>query len=173
MVEYGSCLYSCVCSAYALHYYNRCYGRCIYGSSTIYGACPFLPVCGGWYTSCYSSGFLCSSSAGGCTLECIPYSFLCLYCCIFVRLFIIRSMIHLSLYSYFHAVLLRCLYVLLLAMPLPIGLLYIFPATLWAGISVCFVSVLTISLSSYRVGLAEGERKFIKEKIRMFLSKSN
>ena len=91
----------------------------------------------------------------------------------FVRLFIIRSMIHLSLYSYFHAVLLRCLYVLLLAMPLPIGLLYIFPATLWAGISVCFVSVLTISLSSYRVGLAEGERKFIKEKIRMFLSKSN
>ena len=50
---------------------------------------------------------------------------------------------------------------------------YIFPATLWAGISVCFVSVLTISLSSYRVGLAEGERKFIKEKIRMFLSKSN
>ena len=58
-------------------------------------------------------------------------------------------------------------------MPLPIGLLYRFPATLWAGISVCFVSVLTISLSSYRVGLAEGERKFIKEKIRMFLSKSN
>ena len=43
-------------------------------------------------------------------------------------------MIHLSLYSYFHAVLLRCLYVLLLAMPLPIGLLYIFPATLWLGL---------------------------------------
>ncbi|WP_347152682.1 lipopolysaccharide biosynthesis protein [Phocaeicola vulgatus] len=107
-----------------------------------------------------------------------PWSVFLIHFCVctvafFVRLFIIRSMIHLSLYSYFHAVLLRCLYVLLLAMPLPIGLLYIFPATLWAGISVCFVSVLTISLSSYRVGLAEGERKFIKEKIRMFLSKSN
>ena len=74
-----------------------------------------------------------------------PWSVFLIHFCVctvafFVRLFIIRSMIHLSLYSYFHAVLLRCLYVLLLAMPLPIGLLYIFPATLWAGISVCFVS---------------------------------
>lgn len=68
--------------------------------------------------------------------------------------------------NYFYQVLLRCLFVLLLAVPLPIVLLYVFPATLWIGLWVCVVSVVTMLLSSFVIGLTGDEKKFVIMKMK-------
>ena len=123
------------------------------------------------------------SVIGGILLSIVPISYLVLklgaepssvfvvhlFICVFafiVRLFIIHSMISFPLRSYFYQVLLRCLFVLLLAVPLPIVLLYVFPATLWIGLLVCVVSVVTMLLSSFVIGLTGDEKKFVIMKMK-------
>ena len=123
------------------------------------------------------------SVIGGILLSIVPISYLVLklgaepssvfvvhlFICVFafiVRLFIIHSMISFPLRNYFYQVLLRCLFVLLLAVPLPIVLLYVFPATLWIGLWVCVVSVVTMLLSSFVIGLTGDEKKFVIMKMK-------
>ena len=123
------------------------------------------------------------SVIGGILLSIVPISYLVLklgaepssvfvvhlFICVFafvVRLFIIHSMISFPLRSYFYQVLLRCLFVLLLAIPLPIVLLYVLPATLWIGLLVCVVSVVAMLLSSFVIGLTGDEKKFVIMKMK-------
>lgn len=99
-----------------------------------------------------------------------PWSVFVVHLCIcisafVVRLVIIHSIISLSLSSYVYQVLLRCLFVLLFAMPLPIALLYMLPVTLWVSLFICIVSVLTMLLSSFFVGLTLDEKKFVVVKV--------
>ncbi len=88
-----------------------------------------------------------------------------------VRLFIIRPMIQLPLRDYIVQVLLRCAGVLLLALPLPVALLYMLPQNLPSGITVCVVSVWVMLLSAYGAGLNVQERKFVTGKIRAGIQK--
>ena len=128
------------------------------------------------------------SVIGGILLSIVPISYLVLklgaepssvfvvhlFICVFafiVRLFIIHSMISFPLRSYFYQVLLRCLFVLLLAIPLPIVLLYVLPATLWIGLLVCVVSVVAMLLSSFVIGLTGDEKKIVFNKIKYLMKK--
>lgn len=98
---------------------------------------------------------------------------LCICICAFiVRLFIIRPMIHLSLRSYFCEVLLRCLWVSLLAMPLPFLLLYVLPSALLSSLIIGIVSIIVMILFSYMVGLNVNEKRFVVEKISFFIKNS-
>ena len=129
------------------------------------------------------------SVIGGILLSIVPISYLVLklgaepssvfvvhlFICVFafiVRLFIIHSMISFPLRSYFYQVLLRCLFVLLLAIPLPIVLLYVLPATLWIGLLVCVVSVVAMLLSSFVIGLTGDEKKFVIMKMKELRKKN-
>ena len=95
---------------------------------------------------------------------------LCICICAFiVRLYIIRPLICLSLRSYFSEVLLRCLWVFLLAVPLPVLLSCTLPDTLFSGILICSVSVLMMVLFSYMVGLTVNEKRFVIEKITLLV----
>lgn len=95
---------------------------------------------------------------------------LCICICAFiVRLYIIRPLICLSLRSYFSEVLLRCLWVFLLAVPLPVLLFCTLPDTLFSGILICSVSVLMMVLFSYMVGLTVNEKRFVTEKITLLV----
>lgn len=126
------------------------------------------------------------SVVGGILLFIVPLSYIVLklgaspwsvfvvhFCvCMFafaVRLFIIRPMIHLSLHDYLVQVLLRCLVVLVMAVPLPLFLHLFFPATYMYGIMVCLSGGVMMVLSSYIIGLTMDERKFVKDRIRSFL----
>lgn len=86
-----------------------------------------------------------------------------------VRLFILCRMIHLSLSGYFTKVLLRCMGVLIIALPLPLILLYFLSDTFINSIMVCLSGLLAMLFSSYVIGLVSNERKFIKDKILLFL----
>jgi VIT1/CCC1 family predicted Fe2+/Mn2+ transporter len=78
-------------------------------------------------------------------------------------------MIHLSLSGYFTKVLLRCMGVLIIALPLPLILLYFLSDTFINSIMVCLSGLLAMLFSSYVIGLVSNERKFIKDKILLFL----
>ena len=122
------------------------------------------------------------SMVGGVLLFIVPISYIVLrlgaapwsvfvvhFCiCIFafiIRLLIIRSMIHLSLYRYFHQVVLRCLWVLLLATPLPIVLFYVLPNTFVVNIFICVICVFMMLLFSYFVGLTVNEKVYFEKKV--------
>lgn len=103
-----------------------------------------------------------------------PWSVFVVHLCVcvlafVVRLFIIRPMIHLSLYDYFIQVLLRCLGVLIMTLPLPLVLLHHLPDTLMGSVIICLSSLLMMSFSSYAIGLTASEKKFINGKILSFL----
>lgn len=86
-------------------------------------------------------------------------------CAFVVRLLILRSMIHLSLSEYFLQVVCRCLGVLIIAVPLPLALLHLLPATLPYGILVCLSGILLMLLSSYLIGLTVNEKTFVDSRI--------
>lgn len=90
-------------------------------------------------------------------------------CAFVVRLFILRPLIHLSLFGYFLQVICRCISVLLVAVPLPLVLLHFLPATLSSGVLVCLSGMLLMLFSSYLIGLTGGERRFVDDKVLSFL----
>lgn len=103
-----------------------------------------------------------------------PWSVFVVHLCVcilafVVRLFIIRPMIHLSLYDYFTQVLLRSLGVLVMAIPLPLVLLFLLPGTLMNSVLVGLLSLFMMAFSSYVIGLTVGEKKFVNGKILSFL----
>ncbi len=103
-----------------------------------------------------------------------PWSVFVVHLCVcilafVVRLFIIRPMIHLSLYDYFTQVLLRSLGVLVMAIPLPLVLLFLLPDTLMNSVLVGLSSLFMMAFSSYVTGLTVGEKKFVNGKILSFL----
>lgn len=105
-----------------------------------------------------------------------PWSVFLVHLCIciiafIVRLYIVHSMICLSLRSYLCEVLLRCLWVSLLAMPLPFLLLNVLPDTLFSGALIGIVSIMAMVFFSYTVGLTVNEKKFVAEKIAVWRKK--
>lgn len=90
-------------------------------------------------------------------------------CAFVARLFILRPLIHLSLFGYFLQVICRCISVLLVAVPLPLVLLHFLPATLSSGVLVCLSGMLLMFFSSYLIGLTGGERRFVDDKVLSFL----
>lgn len=105
-----------------------------------------------------------------------PTSVYIVYLCVaivafFTRLIIIRSMINLSLRTYFNDVLLKAFSVCLSSSMLMIVLKNTLPSsTIWS-LSLCVIGVVVVILISYFCGLTSGERSFVNSKCAAILSK--
>lgn len=88
-----------------------------------------------------------------------------------VRLYIIRPMIRLSLRNYCRRVVVPCLSVALLAVILPLVLRILLPEGIPAFLAVCLICLLCVSLAAYWLGLSISERTFIRNKVKVALSK--
>lgn len=89
-----------------------------------------------------------------------------------VRLIMIRSMIHLSLWKYFREVVVKIMCVVLTAIILPVAVYFLLPQnTLYSFLVVCGMCVISVSASVYYLGLGEGERCFVIEKMNGFRQK--
>lgn len=86
-----------------------------------------------------------------------------------IRLFIIRSMIHLSLRDYCQQVILRCLLVLLISIILPLVLNVLLNDTILSFFIIYLACVFSILFSVYYIGLTVSERIFLKKRISAFL----
>ncbi len=88
-----------------------------------------------------------------------------------VRLFIVRSLIHLSITAYCKQVIVKCGYVCVLSIILPILLKHLIDDRIVSLFVVCTASMLSVAVSSYYIGLTEGERSFVREKINVYVSR--
>ena len=89
---------------------------------------------------------------------------------LFYRLFLLHSMIQLSVRSFFKHVLLKDVYVLVLSSIVPIMLhLYLsIENGLLKLLIICFASALTTILSIYYCGCDQKEKAFIRQKLPIF-----
>ncbi len=88
-----------------------------------------------------------------------------------VRLFIISNLIKLSLKDYSRTVTIPCLSVAISALILPVSLMYMLQESALSSLIICAVSMLCVSVVSYRFGLSVSEQKFIKSKLKNFFAK--
>lgn len=85
------------------------------------------------------------------------------------RLIMIRPMIQLSLKTYFMEVVMRIACVVLVAIMMPIGGYFLLPKdTFYSFFTVCALSIISVSLSVYYLGIGNSERTFVREKIKDF-----
>lgn len=89
----------------------------------------------------------------------------------FVRLWLIRRMMHLSIRAYLRGVLVPTLRVFVVAVPLPVVLHLFLPHTLAGFCGVVFGSMVCVLLASYGVGLTSAERQTVSNRIRIYLKK--
>lgn len=88
-----------------------------------------------------------------------------------VRLFIIRPIIKLSLRTYMVQVTLKCLGVAATSIILPLLLNNIMQDSLHRFLAVCTACALSVSCASYYLGLNCSERKFVRDKAMVVISK--
>lgn len=80
------------------------------------------------------------------------------------RLWVVKSMIKMSMRQYFSSVILRCAFVLIVSVPLCLLVKHLFLVGILSTIIVCTVCILVVSSMSYMLGLDKGERQFINKK---------
>jgi len=89
------------------------------------------------------------------------------------RLFILHSLVYLSLRFYFSKVLFKCFLVTIISLPLPILLSVWLKSSFINFVIMAFVSALTVAMVGYVIGLDDKERSFVKGKTVAMLSKCN
>lgn len=102
----------------------------------------------------------------------IVHLFICIIA-FMIRLFIVRPMIHLQISSYIKEVLLKCFIVTCVAVPLPIILKYLIHDDFICLLSVCILSIITVSTSTYFWGFDKAEKDFIINKLNVFFKRNN
>ena len=88
-----------------------------------------------------------------------------------VRLLIISNLIKLPLKDYSRTVTIPCLSVAISALILPLSLKYMLQESSLSSLIICAVSMLCVSVVSYRFGLSVSEQKFIKSKLKNSFTK--
>lgn len=89
------------------------------------------------------------------------------------RLFIVRPMIHMSLRSFFSQVVVRCAAVGLFAIIIPILLHVVLKESILNTFITIMVSVISVGITSYAIGLTTNERVFVNQKILAIIQKRN
>ena len=84
-----------------------------------------------------------------------------------VRLLIVRSLVRLSVGSYFKDVILRCMVVGICSLIIPIISNYLLSETLIGVLTECLISIFSAGLFSFLIGMTSRERKSIIKKIRL------
>lgn len=125
---------------------------------------------------------------GGILLSIVPISYIVLrlggqpwtvfmvhlvVCCIaFVtRLFIIRPLINLNIGSFVNKVMIRCLYVVLLAVLVPLSMHYVLDRNILNSIIIIVVSLISAFIASFFVGIDNNERRWVLNKAKELLGK--
>lgn len=88
-----------------------------------------------------------------------------------VRLFIVRGMIGLSIKKYLMEVCVKSGVVTVVATVLPLTLYFFMTNSLLSAIVVVFVSLGSVAVSAYAIGLTKSERVFVSDKIGQILAK--
>lgn len=88
-----------------------------------------------------------------------------------IRLFIIKPMIQLSLGQYFKEVILKCAVVTVISLTLSITVKYFMDDSFGNFLVLCIISVSSVILSAYYLGLNKEEKLFINQKIIGFVNK--
>ena len=88
----------------------------------------------------------------------------------YIRLWVVKPMIQLSLRQYFNNVILRCMVILIISLPICLLAKYVLSKSILSSILVCLCSVLIIIVTSYLLGMSSGERSFINNKVRTMLA---
>lgn len=88
-----------------------------------------------------------------------------------VRLFIIRPLISFSIRMYIKEVLLKCFFVVIFSLVVPLFLKYVFPESLVYEIIIGLVSFFSVGIFSYFLGLSPIEQEFVKGKILKLIKK--
>lgn len=88
-----------------------------------------------------------------------------------VRLYIIRPMIRLSLADYGRHVIVPCLLVTLISLIVPCVVKEFLPEGIPSFLIICLISLVSVVLTAYRLGLSTSERDFIQSKCKTVLSK--
>jgi len=84
-----------------------------------------------------------------------------------VRLFIVHSIINLSLRKYFSDVILKCLEVAILSLFFPLAFRFLLVPSILNSILVCVVCVLSVCMIVFLVGLTAYERHFILSSLKL------
>ena len=84
-----------------------------------------------------------------------------------VRLFIVHSIIYLSLRKYFSDVILKCLEVAILSLFFPLAFRFLLVPSILNSILVCVVCVLSVCMIVFLVGLTAYERHFILSSLKL------
>ena len=90
---------------------------------------------------------------------------------LFVRIYLVKDLIHLPWREFLTDVYLRILFVTLVACALPFILCWLQPDSTWRFIEVMFASLISITASVYFIGLNKEEKVFVKEYVNRFLKK--
>lgn len=100
----------------------------------------------------------------------IVHLFICITTFI-TRLYILRSMIKLSLKQYFKEVVFKSLTILIISLIFPITIKLIMNDTIVRFFVVCLSSIISTSITIYYIGLDKKEKQFIKEKFKKMRDK--
>ena len=87
------------------------------------------------------------------------------------RLYIVSSMIRLSIRNFVHNVVCKCLFVAAIAVPIPAVIKYYMGGGWLPFCLVCILSAFTVLVSSFYLGLDADERLFVKNKAHIILEK--
>ena len=87
------------------------------------------------------------------------------------RLFILKSMIRLNVKQYFNQVIIKCLIILIISLFISIGIKSIMENSFYSFIIVCLCCALSVSISTYFLGLDKSEKEFIIKRITSIINK--
>ena len=86
-----------------------------------------------------------------------------------VRLFMVKAMIGLSLTQYITSVIMRCVFVTIAAAIVPICVQHLLKESIMSSVIVCLLSVISVILSSFVLGLPVNERKAIVQNLKRYI----
>ena len=82
---------------------------------------------------------------------------------VFVRLYVVKGLIHLSVRAFVQKVLLRVVSVTIIAYAIPTAICVLQPDSVLRLLEICVVSLISSLLTVYFVGLSDLERNYAKD----------
>lgn len=105
---------------------------------------------------------------GGDAVWCYVFFVAIYFLLIFVRIYLVKDLIHMPWKMYVKDVLLKCLVVAIMALMLPMLFRCAMPASLWRFLAVCMVSLISSIAVIYGIGMQASERLAINRMIQTY-----
>lgn len=121
-----------------------------------------ITLCGAWVFPLTWLAF----ELGGNAIWCYALFFVTYFALIFVRVYLVKDLIHMPWAIYVKGVLLKCIYVLLIALMPPLAVRLLVPDSLLRLFLVCVISILSSVCVIYWIGMQATERQAINSLVR-------